>query len=735
MPRILRTETGEPLIERFVGPTPIGMMADPIPYITPPDPYVGQGMASAGAGFALAIGTSLAGSPGFSLGAGLADAVGLAVAGSLGVGTGVGFAIGVATGASLSQGDGVSAGTADAAAVGRSLAPAVGSAAGVGAALATDSGAFAGAASGVGTAAGVGARQASGAGASSATGAASGISNATGTGILSVIITRDSDSATAVYSETGATDLGNYVDPQGQFTQGCKRAPVNATFPNFYVYFRKDIGGTPRNEIVFEYGAVFNGPRTYMGPYHASIRIDGVEVVNQAVPYHFHFSRWRWNPNPRPVRTTVASLIASGHIPPLTTAQTNGQTPDPTIAFPGANIYTIMGLAGQAGDMTGVGDHPEVGMVTAYQGYYICTGSGLTAVLAQAESAASWPIHYRDETTGGPLNKTTYPQASSDPGNSANPLLKTDDALRTGTGVPKVIADLAHHGSQSAVPFMLTGDPYYLEEHQFLTNWTAFTQNWTYRAINSSSHILETCGEFLAIRAHGWLCRTVGQMLKIAPTTVPSWLLPKSYWQTYFDQVLTYVNTRYTTGTTPAYVLFRTVERVFGDTGDIGVYPGGDILAGTFGQPYMEDYVACAYGYNAWMHPTTAWPAAAAWKRGNSAARASGTSGWQHEVPEPYRYVMRDTSTSAFYTTWTQSWNKTQSIFLFSYTPGVLYQTNNSVNVGYLCFNRCALTWGKIVGDAAVEPAWTWLQNGLMPAFNSAAQIYCPWQWALDPNA
>jgi len=96
---------------------------------------------------------------------------------------------------------------------------------------------------------------------------------------------------------------------------------------------------------------------------------------------------------------------------------------------------------------------------------------------------------------------------------------------------------------------------------------------------------------------------------------------------------------------------------------------------------------------------------------------------------------MRDTPTSAFYTTWTQAWNKTQSIFLFAYTPGVLYQTNNSVNVGYLCFNRCGLTWGKIFGDAAVEPAWTWLQNGVMPAFNSAAQIYCPWQWALDPNA
>ena len=568
-------------------------------------------------------------------------------------------------------------------------------------------------------------------------------------GGLSVVITRDSDGATATYSDTSAVDLGNYVDPLGQFTQGCLRAGPNATFPNYYVFFRSDVGAT-RKEIVFEYGAVFNGPRTYMTAHHVSIRVNGVEVANFAAPYHGHFMRWRavstnsgssWGINvQRPIRTTVAALVASGHIPPLTTAQTNGQTPNPTVAFPGANTYTIMGLAGQAGDMTGVGDHPEVGMVTAYQGYYICTGLGTQAMFAQAESAASWPIHYRDENTGAPLNKTTYLQASSDPGNAANPLLKTDDSFRTGTGVPVVIADLAHHGSQSAVPFMLTGDPYYLEEHQFLTNWTAFTQNWTYRAVNSSTHVLETCGEFLAIRAHGWLCRTVGQMLKICPDNVPSWLLPKSYWQTYFDQVTTYVNFRYTTGASgsgnqPAYNVFHTVERVFGDTGDIGVYPGGDILAGTFGQPYMEDYVACAYGYNAWMHPATAWPAAAAWKRVNSASRASGTSGWQHEVPEPYRYVMRDTPTGAFYTTWNQAWNKTQSIFLFNYTPGVLYQTNNSVNVGYLCFNRCGLTWGKIVGDTAVEPAWTWLQNGLMPAFNAGAQIYCPWQWALDPNA
>ncbi len=723
MPRILRADNGEPLIERYVGPSPIGLMADPIPILTtPPGGPTGRGVSS-GHGVAVAVSGFIAFSAGAAAGIGDAPAVGAAIPMSLGVGVGGGSAIGIAAGAATSEGVGTATGTGTAVAGSASSAASVGAAQGVGTAIGDPSDTMVGLASGLGVATAVGQRLAASPGVAIGTGVASGISNAGGTGILSVVITRDGDGVNATYTEVGATDLGNYVDPLAQFTQGCKRAGPNATFQNFYVHFRKDVGGTARNEIVFEYGAVFNGPRSYMGPYHASIRIDGAEVANFAVPYHFHFARWRWNPTPRPIRTTGAALIAARMVPPLVTSQTNGFT-----AAPSAPGYTIMGIAGLFGDMTTSGDRYELGMVTEQQAYWICTGLGSAAVLAQGEASASWPWHHRDETTGGPLNKTTYPQASEANSNSPTPYLATDGSLNGTGGIPLIRTDLAHHPSLAAVPFMMTGDPYYLEEHQFLANWTAFTQNWTFRAINSTSHILETGGEFLAIRASGWMSRTVAQAAKITPASVPSWLLPQSYFQTYNDQLIAYFFSRCITSPLAVYTLFRTIERVFGDNSDTG------FTAGTYGQPYMEDYVSNAWSYAAWMHPTTAWVALANWKRGNAVARSNGTSGWEKAETSPYRYQMRATPTGAFYTTWLESWNGTQAIFGFTYTPGVL-DVSNQVTVDYGCYIRAAVAWGKTsaFADATCNAPFTYLDSALMAAFNGAK--FCSYKWAINPNA
>jgi len=538
---------------------------------------------------------------------------------------------------------------------------------------------------------------------------------------LSVVITRDSDGATATYSDTVAVDLGNYGDPLGQFTQRCLRAGPNATFQNFYVHFRPDVG-TTRKEIVFEYGACFNGSRTYMTSYHASIRVDGVEVANIAVPYHFHFSRWRWNPTPRTMRTPAAAMIAAKLAPPLVASQTKGSTPaPPTVA------YTPMGLAGLYGDMTTTGDHYEIGMVTEHQSYWLCTGNGASTMLAQAEASGTYPWHYRDENTGAPLNKTTYNQASEANSNSPNPYLARDGSLNGTGGIPFISTDLAHHPSLCAVPFMATGDPYYLEELQFCANWTALTQNWTYRAINTTSHILETGGEFLAIRASGWMSRTVAQAAKLTPASVPSWLLPQSYFQAYNDQLVAYFTSRCITTPSAPYTLFRTIERVFGDNSDTG------FTAGTYGQPYMEDYVGCAWNYAAWMHPATGWVALAEWKRGNAVARSNGTSGWEKAETSPYRYQMRATPSSTFYTTWGQAWSGTQAILNMTYTPGVL-DVSNQIVVDYGCYIRALATWGKIFSDATCDGPFTYLDTSLMAVFGTGGK-FCSYKWAVDPTA
>lgn len=554
------------------------------------------------------------------------------------------------------------------------------------------------------------------------------VQEAGASGTLSVVITRDSDSATATYTEVGAADLGDYTDPDGAFVQGCviDRRQL-ATFPNFYTMFRKDKGGTPRNEIVFEYGAIFNGPKAYMHSYHASIRVDGAEVANIALPYHPHFSRHRWNPTPRAIRKTGAQLIAAKMVPPLVTSQTDGGH-GPTAAPPTVS-YTPMGFAGLYADMTTTGDHFEIGMVTEHQSYWICTGLGAASMIAQAEASASFPWHFRDELTGGPLDRATYPQASEVNSDTPSPYLSRDGSLNGTGGIPLINCDLAHHPSLCAVPFMATGDPYYLEEMQFCAMWTAFTQVWTFRAINSTSHILETGGEFLAIRASGWMCRTVAQTLKITPASVPSWLLPKSVFQTYNDQLVAYFTSRCITNAPPGHVYntFRTIERVFGDNSDTG------FTAGTYGQPYMEDYVGCVWNYNAWMLPGTGWEALATFKRGNAVFRSDGASGWEKAETSPYRYQMRATPTGSFYTTWGEAWDGTQAILGLSYTTGVL-DVSNQVVVDYGCYIRAVTAWGKIFSDATCNGPFTYLDTSLMAVFGTGGK-FCSYKWAIDPTA
>src|SRR5699024_1514533 len=85
--------------------------------------------------------------------------------------------------------------------------------------------------------------------------------------------------------------------------------------------------------------------------------------------------------------------------------------------------------------------------------------------------AGSWPVHYRDETTGRPVSLERYPDLSTHPNLSnwsENPL----SAIHCGGDCSgKLKPDAAHQPSMDFVPYLLTGDYYYLEELQFWTAW------------------------------------------------------------------------------------------------------------------------------------------------------------------------------------------------------------------------------------------------------------------------
>ena len=184
---------------------------------------------------------------------------------------------------------------------------------------------------------------------------------------------------------------------RNRFVQACIRV-THDRLP-LTVYFRRDKGAS-RAEVVFELGRLWSKtPPANMDAYRVTILQGDKIVFATDVPQHFWSSRWRWQSAPRPVTVRVSDLIANGLLPHYDNNVNRGS------AHPlRQQSYEIMGLAGIIRSMGSTGERPDIGPVTEAQGEFICTGNkgALETLLAQGESAGTWPWHYRDENTGAP---------------------------------------------------------------------------------------------------------------------------------------------------------------------------------------------------------------------------------------------------------------------------------------------------------------------------------------------
>lgn len=538
-----------------------------------------------------------------------------------------------------------------------------------------------------------------------------------GTNVLSVLLTRTSDGATASYSEATATALDNYVDPQGQFTMACKISGTSPIFPKLRVWFRRDIVGTPRHEVIVELGECHSAWSGWISGYTASVRVNGAEVYSVTLPYHFMFSRWRWQSAPRPVRMTAQQLIDGHYVFPVKASVTTRTT------SVGTHGYAPMQLGGIYGDMPGVGGRPDIGAMTGWQAEWLCLGqtSMLNTVLALGDSSGTVPWHHRDENTHAPLNTTTYPHASMNGANSPSPFLPRDWDINPQNGANiaganAINPDPAHMPALAHVPFLLTGDPYFLEELQFIANFSILTLGWQDRP---------NFGVWLAIRAHAWITRNTALAVKCMPdTTMPAWLLPKSYFVAQLAANRDFVANTYVNSALVQYTTFHSTEPNFGNTNEAPTAPQG-----TYMQPYMEEFEAFVMGYNVWMGFTD-WATNFDWKLQNTLARTNGTSGWIRANPDPYRALVRTAGGSTpFFDNWGDAWTLTQSRYGLTYSdPNVIPISGNDID--YLTNSRAVLAMAQLLGGRPTsnEP-YTWLNGQIQAAQNS--QRWIDYKWAV----
>ena len=161
------------------------------------------------------------------------------------------------------------------------------------------------------------------------------------------------------------------------------------------------------------------------------------------------------------------------------------------------------------------------------------------------------------------------------------------------------------------MPFLLTGDPYYLEEMQFWANENML-------ALPANSRFM-VAGRYLA-----WPTRAIAEAYRARPRQCPTGYCPRAT-EKMARPVPGYIETRAGNQADPFMYLFHTVQEA-GQDSDKDPVPSGDHVW----QQNMLELVA------AWLASWDAdWVAPAEWLLQSAVARASATSGWARSHPSP----------------------------------------------------------------------------------------------------
>ncbi len=444
------------------------------------------------------------------------------------------------------------------------------------------------------------------------------------TGGLSATVRQGGE--TFEYDTAAADDLGAFTSPAG-FTQSCLRA-TQTRFP-LTVYFRPD-QDSGRVEVIFELGRLWDGAPANLGPYSAEIHRDGKTLARLDVPRHLWFSRWRWQSDERPVKADIADLGKRGLIPPFARPS---QAFARAAAPPKSDPYRLMELAGVEPKMGSTGERPDIGLVTEHQARFLCTQArdALGALRAQAEAAGTLPWHMRDERTGAPVDLDRYKTMSwYGDRNVGDPHIALAD---TGINI-----DSAHQPPLAYVPYLLTGDPYHLEDLQFAANYNRGVLPPPYRLSIPQP------------RAFAWSTRTLAQAAKVTPEKTPRWLLPARYFRGDLDRTRKWFETTYVESQAPLHKIFRATDNPDNARDEPPQAPGG-----TWISPWQHEFLVAALGWTVLMGFDD-WRTSFLWALGGTLERTSGRSGWQRSHPSPYRLIVRPEKNAPIATSWDDVW-------------------------------------------------------------------------------
>ena len=265
--------------------------------------------------------------------------------------------------------------------------------------------------------------------------------------------------------------------------------------------------------------------------YDVRVLADGAPIFEQTGLVHHHHARWSlthvWGdaaPNAH-VAPELGYLAEVGVVPKYD-ART---VPEATIA----------GLASSfAGSSTGplgngivieyfptTGGRQDIGPLPGWTAIALISGDARAHAVMNGtgELAASFSVHYRDRDSGRLLSIDEHPTVTL----NSSAARYSDEADMLPDCDPcssPYTVDQAHQPSLAFVPYLLTGDPWFLDELYFWTNHNFISQNFDYRG-RERGHLHSN-----QVRAQAWSLRTLAHAAWIAPDGDPE--------QAYFEDKL-----------------------------------------------------------------------------------------------------------------------------------------------------------------------------------------------------
>ncbi len=437
-----------------------------------------------------------------------------------------------------------------------------------------------------------------------------------------------------------------------------------------------------------------NGWTHVAGPqninYDLSILIAGEERYSKQNITHFHHARWRklfWWGEEEPqldIHHDTAYLIASKAVPNY----------DQSLTVPNATIEEVYnkwknGVAPRSklkrNEIMGpgltheyfpeVGGRFDIGPLPRWSTLYLLSMDprAKAAMVGTAEQAGSFSIHYRDQASDKPVTLEDYPDISSHPNISTLP--------RCSNCSTPYSTDGAHQPSLAYLPYLVTGDYFFLEELQFWSTDNMIESDPDYR------DGIKGLVRWRQIRGQAWVLRTLARTAYITPDSDEL----KSYFTTLVNNSLDWYNDNYTNNVAANKLGLNVSGYAFS-------YSNKTAIA-----PWQDDYFTWSIGHIAELGFNKAEPFLR-WKSISPISRMIAP-GYCWLKGAAYNLTIRDTKTSPIFDSFAKVYEKNFGVINECATIGDMGGFPDSGH-GYPATMQTALAVAVDSGVTGGQAAW-----------------------------